>query len=341
MSGGRPRGAEPAQPAGLAGLAGLAEPAAGPSVVALGGGHGLAASLRALRAYAGEITAIVSVADDGGSSGRLREAFDILPPGDIRKCILALGEPDSVWVKALEHRFEAGELQGHAVGNLLIAGLVAVTGDFVGALDQVGRLVGAGGRVLPATVEPVVLKAVTAEGEVSGQLAVGQCSGIATVSLVPDDPEAPKAALEAIARADQVVIGPGSLYTSVLAALAVPAIASAVREASAQVVYVCNLRPERPETAAFDVADHLGALLAHGVDPDVVLCDTSGLPLGQPDRPWVDLPLARPSGLAHDPARLAAALAGLLGWGQRISEDQHSPAPRATAPAPPTREIGT
>ncbi len=287
----------------------------GPRVVALGGGHGLAATLAAARRYAGEVTAIVSVADDGGSSGRLREAFDILPPGDIRRCIVALADPGSCWTKALEHRFEAGELEGHALGNLLIAGLAAVTGDFLEALDQVGRLVGARGRVLPATVEPVVLKAVTAGGDVRGQLAVAQSSGIARVSLVPADPRAPRAALDAIDRADQVVLGPGSLFTSILAALAVPALAAAVREAKAQVVYVCNLRPQCPETATYDVAEHLAALIAHGVDPDVVLCDTTSLHLGQPLRPFVDLSLARAPGLAHDPAKLAVALADLLGWG--------------------------
>lgn len=285
-------------------------------MVAIGGGHGLAATLEAARCYAGQVTALVSVADDGGSSGRLREALDILPPGDIRRCIVSLAEPGSTWAEVLEHRFPAGELEGHALGNLLIAGLVAVTGDFVEALDRVAALVGALGRVLPATVEPVVLKAATIDGEVSGQLAVARSAGIARVSLVPPDPVAPPAALEAIAEADQVVIGPGSLYTSILAALAVPALTSALAAAAAQVVYVCNLRPQFPETAELDVAGHLAALIDHGVDPDVILCDTSTLPLGQPVRPFLDLSLAGPSGLAHDPAKLAAALADLAGRGR-------------------------
>lgn len=289
-------------------------------MVAMGGGHGLAGTLQAVRRYAGAVTAIVSVADDGGSSGRLREALGIPPPGDLRKCLVALGDPTSAWAQALEYRFEVGELAGHALGNLVIAGLAATNGDYLAALDEVGRLVGAQGRALPATLGPVVLKAVTGEGEVNGQVAVGRSPSIARVSLVPEDPEPPAAALDAIAAADQVVIGPGSLYTSVLAVVAVPAIAAAVRAAQArtpggQVVYICNLREQRPETAGYDVGAHNAALVAHGVDPDVVLCDTAGLPLGQPASRTVDRSLAKPHGLAHDPARLAAALSDLLGWG--------------------------
>lgn len=295
---------------------GIAPRTTRPRVVALGGGHGLAATLKAVRRYAGQVTAIVSVADDGGSSGRLRDAMDILPPGDLRKCLVALGDPDSIWARALEHRFEAGELEGHAVGNLLIAGLAATTGDYLTALDEVGRLVNAQGTVLPSTTQLVVLKAVTGDGEVSGQLAVGRSASITRVSLVPIDPEPPAAALEAIDTADQIVIGPGSLYTSVLATLAVPALAEGVRRAAgrAQVVYICNLRPQSPETDGYDVADHVAALIAHGVDPDVVLCDTTSLSLGHPARPCVDVALARPHRLAHDPVRLAEALADLQAW---------------------------
>lgn len=285
-------------------------------MVALGGGHGLAASLRAARRYAGEVTAVVSVADDGGSSGRLREVFDILPPGDLRKCLVALGDQDSVWCRAFEHRFRAGELAGHALGNLILAGLAAVTGDEVAALEEAGRLVGATGRVLPATRVPVVLKAVTGQGEIRGQVAVMRSPRIARVSLAPADPEPPQAALEALGRADQVVLGPGSLYTSVLAVVAVPALAEALQASPAPCVYVCNLRPQRPETAGYDVAHHVEALAAHGVVPDVVVCDSTGMalgPLAETGSRWVDVPLAGPRGRGHDPAKLAAALAHLLG----------------------------
>jgi uncharacterized cofD-like protein len=268
--------------------------------------------LRAVRHYGGDITAIVSVADDGGSSGRLREIFGVPPPGDLRKCLVALSTP-SVWSTAFEHRFDAGELEGHALGNLVIAGLAASTGDFLFAVEEAGRLVDAGGAVLPATTVPVVLKADAAGGAVQGQVAVGQAERIVKVSLVPPDPSPPPAALTALARADQIVLGPGSLYTSVLAVVAVPALREALAVATGRKVYVCNLRPQVPETEGYDVAAHLAALESHGVEVDVVLCDTSGMHLGAPSRPWLEARLARPNGLAHDSDKLAAALVDLVG----------------------------
>ena len=143
--------------------------ATGPAVVAVGGGHGLAATLRAVRAYAGELTAVVSVADDGGSSGRLRRQLGIIPPGDLRVCLVALAEPGSALAAAFDHRFDGDELGGHALGNLVIAGLLASCGDPQAGLDEAGRLLGAVGRVVPATTEPVVLKAVADGGEIEGQ----------------------------------------------------------------------------------------------------------------------------------------------------------------------------
>lgn len=286
----------------------------GPRVVALGGGHGLAATLQAARRYAGDITAVVSVADDGGSSGRLRDALGIPAPGDIRRCLVALADPSSLWAATFEHRFDAGELDGHAVGNLVIAGLAAAAGgDFVAALDEAARLLDAAGRVLPATTAPVVLKATAAAGEVEGQVRVAQIGRISGVGLVPPDPEPPQAVLQAIGAADQVVLGPGSLFTSVLAAAAVPAIRDALAAATACKVYVCNLRPQVPETAGYDVAAHVEALVAHGVDVDVTLCDARHMPVGLMRTACVDRRLARPDGLAHDPVELAAALADLVG----------------------------
>jgi len=272
----------------------------------------LAATLRAGRLYAGSLSAIVSVADDGGSSGRLRHCFDILPPGDLRKCLVAMGDPDSLWARAFEHRFEAGELEGHSLGNLLIAGLAAAAGDVLVALEEAGRLVGAVGRVYPATTVPVVLKAEAEGRQVEGQVAVASTRQIARVSVVPADPEPPEAALAELAAADQVVVGPGSLFTSVLAVAAIPALREALAASPGQKVYVCNLAPQVPETSGFDVSDHVEALLAHGLDVDVVLCDTARLPLGSPRRPWVERALAGPSGRAHDPGRLAQALQDLL-----------------------------
>jgi len=281
-------------------------------VVALGGGHGLAATLRAARAYAGEVCAVVSVADDGGSSGRLRHALGVPPPGDLRRCLVALGDDDSLWGRAFEHRFGAGELEGHALGNLVIAGLAAAGGDFLAALDEAGRLVGAAGRVLPATVAPVVLRAVAGGAEVQGQVAVATAGGIASLSLVPPDAAAPPAALAALAAADQVVLGPGSLFTSVLAAAVVPGIRAALAATAAPVVYVCNLRPQLPETAGYDAAAHVAALAAHGVEPDVVLWDPAAMEAGDLAVRAVAASLARPGGEGHDPAKLAAALADLL-----------------------------
>lgn len=286
----------------------------GPAVVAVGGGHGLAATLRAARRFASSITAVVSVADDGGSSGRLRRQLGIVPPGDLRRCLVALAPEGSVLGRAFEHRFEGEGLDGHALGNLLIAGLVAATGDLQLALDEAGRLLGAEGRVVPATGEPVVLKATSDAGEIEGQSAVTRTSHIREVSLVPGDPPASPEALEALARAELVVIGPGSLFTSVLAALAVPALAEAVGRSPGRRVYVANLRPQPAETAGFDVAAHVAALAAHGVGVEVVVTDTAEIALGTTEVPVVEAPMHRPDGgPGHDPARLAAALAGLVG----------------------------
>lgn len=279
-------------------------------VVALGGGHGLAATLSAVRRYADDLCAIVSVADDGGSSGRLRNAFGIPAPGDLRRCLVALGDPDSRWAHVFEHRFDAAELAGHPVGNLVIAGLARVTGDFQTALDEAGRLVGTTGRVLPATSAPVVLKAEAESGSVEGQVRVAEAGRIAVVSLVPSDPEAPAAVIEALAAADQIVLGPGSLFTSVLAAAVVPAVREAIRDAAGRAarVYVCNLRPQEPETSGYDTAAHVEALMAHGVEVDVVLHDPSEMPRGDPPLPCVSAVLAAETGTGHDPARLAAEL---------------------------------
>jgi len=285
----------------------------GPRVVAIGGGHGLAATLRAVRTYTDLVTAIVSVADDGGSSGRLRELLHIIPPGDLRKCLVALAEPGSPLAVAFEHRFTEEELAGHSLGNLILAGLMDGTGDPVAALDEACRLLGVTGRVLPTTTEPVVLKAEAAGGPVTGQVAVNGTDHIHRVSLVPADPPAPEAAVKALARADQVVLGPGSLFTSVLAAVAVPGIREAVNGSPGLRVYVCNLRPQDPETASFDVAMHVEALLDHGVTVDRVVCDSRGIAVGTPAVPVTDVPLARPHGLAHDPSRLALILSDLLG----------------------------
>jgi uncharacterized cofD-like protein len=282
----------------------------GPRVVAIGGGHGLAKSLWAIRRYASEVTAVVSVADNGGSSGRLRELLGIAAPGDLRKCLGALLAGPTPLGDALEHRFAAGELAGHAFGNLLLAALTATTGDLVTAVTEAGRLLHAVGVVLPATTEPVTLRAEAGTASIAGQVTIMATSGVTHVSLDPPTVEPPDAVLAAIERADEIVIGPGSLYTSVLAALAAPGIAKAVTAAAARRVYVCNLREQIPETAGYDVGRHVAALIAHGVMPDVVLADTAQMPLGEvPERLAVVVtPLAAANGAVHDELLLASAL---------------------------------
>lgn len=300
-------------------------------VVALGGGHGTAVTLRAARRYADELTAIVSVADDGGSTGRLREQLDVVALGDLRKCLVALAQDGSVLARAFEHRFSDGDLAGHVMGNVVLAGMVEAAGDLVGGIDEVAALLGAVGRVLPATRDKVVLKAVSGDSEVNGQVAISRSRRIDRVSLVPEGCAPPAEALDAIARADQVVIGPGSLFTSVLAAAAVEGIAAAIACTPAQRVYVCNLRPQVPETEGYDVEDHVEALARHGVEVDVVVWDPStGMPPGRPAAPVAEREVAHRNGLVHDPARLADALSGLLASARGPSAARQGPDGRRT-----------
>lgn len=301
-------------------------PADGPTVVALGGGHGLATVLRATQSYAGARTAVVSVADDGGSSGRLRRDLDVVPPGDLRKCLVALAAPGNAWGEAFEHRFGGAELGGHALGNLVLVGLIESLGDVAAALDEAGRVLGVSGLVRPATLDRVVLTAqVEAAGpgsgsaSVEGQVAVMQHRGrIRRVGLVPDDARAHPDAIAAIAGADQIVLAPGSLFTSLLPVLVVPEIRVAVAAAPGQVVLVGNLAPQVPETEGLDGVDHLLAVLAHGARVDVLLAAADGtLPTDEAKvrsvgvRPVVAA-LAGPDGHGHDPAGLARALSDLL-----------------------------
>jgi uncharacterized cofD-like protein len=299
-----------------------------PHVVAAGGGHGLAATIRAVRRYAGRTTAVVATADDGGSTGRLRDAMALPAPGDVRHCLVAMAgdDPDggaNPLVEALEFRFEGTDVAGHALGNLLLAGLAAVTGDFVAAVDEASHLLGLDpevARVLPATTEAVVLRATVAGapgGELTGQVAISRAGGIDRVALAPSGVRAPAAAVEALVDADQIVLGPGSLYTSVLAAAVVDDVRGGIADSRGRVVYVCNLRAEGPETFGYDVAHHVAALRRHGVAPDVVVTQAGGLPLGDLGEVGAGVELvradvARPGGLAHDAAKLAGVLAELV-----------------------------
>jgi len=293
----------------------------GPKVVALGGGHGLSVALRALREYAGEITAIVSVADDGGSSGRLRRDLDVPAPGDLRRCLVALAQADDAPLSiAFEHRFTWGELAGHALGNLVLVGLAETIGDLTAALDEAGRMLGAVGRVLPATLEPVSMTACVGETRVTGQVAIaaaGEHDRIRDVGLEPPDAAPPSDALRALAEADQVVIAPGSLYTSIVAVLCVPALRDAIRGARGTVVQVANLDTEN-ETRRHDGTDHLMTVRDHGGRVDAFVFDPDHGLAVDPEavaaigvRP-VPVPISQADGLCHDPLQLAKALSALL-----------------------------
>ena len=282
------------------------------AIAAIGGGHGLAATLAAVRRLTDDVTAIVSIADDGGSSGRLRDQLGIAPPGDLRKALVALADPTAPLTQALVHRFDRGDLAEHAFGNLLIAALTEVSGDLVDGLDEALRLLGGVGRIVPATRDAVVLRGVTSAGEVvSGQVAVMDTEALVRVEHEPADPEVPKAALAALEAADLVLLGPGSLFTSVLAAAATPRLVAALRSTAAPLVYVCNLRPQDPETRGMGVRDHVDALHRHGIRPDRVLYDPATIDGADGVEGATAVPLARAIGLAHDPELLAAAIEAL------------------------------
>ncbi len=290
-------------------------------VVGIGGGHGLATTLRAARRYADEVSAVVTIADDGGSSGRLTAELGIPPPGDIRNCLVALADGGPL-AEMFQHRFTRGELEGHPIGNLVIAALAEMRGDFASAVEEAGRLVGAIGNVYPASTSLVAMSAVVDGGEVKGQAAVAKSpSAIRSVHLDPPDPPAHRAAVEAILDADQVIIGPGSLFTSLIATLLVPGIRQALADTDALRIFVCNARTQAGETDGMDVASHLEALLFHcGAGTiDAVVAQSppvaGGLGLDEERWPWPEVRLI-PADLSdeglHDPARLAEALAGSL-----------------------------
>ena len=309
-------------------------PAEGPRVVALGGGHGLAASLQALRLVTPHIHAVVTVADDGGSSGRLRDELGALPPGDLRMALSALAGTDewgATWESLLQHRFAGeGPLAGHAVGNLLITGLCQTTGDPGQALALVGRLLGCVGRVLPMSPQPVEIVAEvlglvdddpTALQRVVGQVAVATTPGqVAAVTLQPADPPASPEAVKAVEQADWIVFGPGSWFTSVLPNLLVPDLRTALEQTSARRLVVLNLSPQSGETAGFSPEAHLEVLAGHapGLALDVVLADERAVGDGRGLQATVEAagarlvlaPVALDDGTPrHDPGLLAEAYA--------------------------------
>ncbi len=254
----------------------------GPRIVALGGGTGLPSVLRGLKAYTANLTAIVTVADDGGSSGRLRGDLGMLPPGDIRNCMIALADTEPLMEQLFQHRFESGELAGHNFGNLFLAAMEQVVGDFVTGLGESSRVLAVRGTVLPATLDNVTLHALLSDGQViRGESRIGHAPlPIQKVWMDPPDATPLAEAIEAIKAADMIVLGPGSLYTSLLPNLLVTPIADAIRHSKALRVYVSNIMTQPGETDHFSLKDHVATLEKH-VGPDlidVVLVNNEAIP---------------------------------------------------------------
>lgn len=321
--------------------------ARGPRIVALGGGTGQSTLLRGLKEVSSNITAVVTVADDGGSSGKLREELGVPPVGDIRNCIAALADAEPAMNRLMQYRFPASEAEpgvaGHALGNLLIAAMADISGDFEEGVRSANRVLAVRGQVVPVAGEALVLTAELADGTVlQGQSRISGSRGIRRVWLSPASVAASEEAVEAIRGADLIVLGPGSLYTSVLPSLLVPGIRSALEGARGLRVYVANVATQLGETEGYTLAEHVAALSAHDVGHliDVVLAndDTSArVPAGYPAEPVrIDLPggAARPrlelaavvdpdNAHRHDPHRLTQALLRLV---------EAEPASRPVAP---------
>lgn len=238
----------------------------GPALVVVGGGTGLSTMLHGLKEYTSNITAVVTVSDDGGSSGRLRKDFDILPPGDIRNCLVALADAEPLMARLFQFRFgEGSELKGHSFGNLFIAAMSQVTGDFDVAVKESSKVLAIRGRVVPSTLAKACLIAEHADGtKTVGESNIPKAnSQIARVRLRPSDCKATDEAIDAIRKADAIVLGPGSLYTSIMPNLLVDGIAKEVAASKAIKIYVCNVMTQKGETDGFKASDHLRAIISH------------------------------------------------------------------------------
>lgn len=290
--------------------------------VAIGGGHGTSRTLQALDRVAHDVSAVVTVADDGGSSGRLRRDLDIPPPGDLRMALTALARNGEL-AQLGSHRFSSGELAGHSLGNLMLVALLEDNeGDLIAALARFGQLLDVRGRVLPCATQPLQLHARARMREVVGQATVAATSSLERVWIEPGNPAAPPQAVEAIMRADVVVLGPGSVFTSLLPNLLVPDIAAALEQTAARVIFVANLREQAGETAGMTLAGQLEALRSHvaGLRIDMIVAHDGADPvgLGRPLRADLDeleaqgWPLVRRDLLdghdGHDPDALGRAL---------------------------------
>lgn len=257
----------------------------GPKIVAVGGGTGLSTMLRGLKKYTKNLTAIVTVADNGGGSGALRDDLRIPPPGDIRHCMEALANTEPVMEKLLTYRFTEGSLSGQSFGNLILAALHGITGSFEEAVRAMSHVLAITGRVIPVTSADVQLEAVFENGaRVVGESQIAsfkkeQDCRIHHVNLIPRSPVATTAALEAIGEADLILLGPGSLYTSIIPNLLVEPVAQAIAQSSAPKLYICNIMTQDGETEGYTAADHLEALLAHGEPGLVDLCLANTAPV--------------------------------------------------------------
>jgi uncharacterized cofD-like protein len=308
----------------------------GPRIVAIGGGHGLATLLRGLKQHTRNLTAVVTVADDGGSSGRLRADFGILPPGDIRNCLAALSNDEQMLTQLFQYRFSgAGDLSGHSFGNLFITALADITGSFEGAVAESGRVLSVSGRVLPSTLHDVRLVAdmqlphTPNQIRVEGESRIPQMAGqVRRVWLEPNDAPAYPPVLKALLSADMIVVGPGSLYTSLLPNLLVHDLLGAIQASRAVKTYVCNIATQAGETDLYSCHDHVRALEEHVGDHvfDVILCNENHdrpLPEGslwvRADEKSLADPRVRCADLIdghqpwrHDPSKLAHTLSAIL-----------------------------
>ncbi|MBE9004833.1 YvcK family protein [Fortiea sp. LEGE XX443] len=235
----------------------------GPKIVVIGGGTGLSTLLRGLKTYSANISAIVTVADDGGSSGRLRQEFGVLPPGDIRNCLAALADEEKLLTELFQYRFRAGDgLTGHSFGNLFLTAMSDITGDLERAVAASSKVLAVRGQVLPATLSDVRLWAELEDGRrIDGESSIPKAGGkIVNIGCTPANPPALPAAIKAIKEADYIIIGPGSLYTSLVPNLLVPEIANAIAQTKAPRIYVCNIMTQPGETEGYTVADHIRAI---------------------------------------------------------------------------------
>ncbi len=257
---------------------GAEHPAGGPRIVAIGGGTGLSTMLRGLKAFSSNITAVVTVADDGGGSGVLRQELGMLPPGDIRNCILALADTEPLMEQLLQYRFREGKLKGQSFGNLFLAAMDGISSSFEEAVKKMSDVLAVTGRVLPVTLEDVTLCAELEDGSiVSGESQIGKHSNfnkcrIKRVYLEPEDAEPLNEVIDAIDQADAIVLGPGSLYTSIIPNLIVRGICPALKRSSAPKVYVCNVMTQPSESEDYSVFDHIRALEEHSCSGIIDVC---------------------------------------------------------------------